>query len=48
LSSCSHCKQRVLPHTVCQNCGYYDGKKVLEVGKEEVKNKKELEELKDE
>lgn len=26
---CSNCKQLTLPHTVCKNCGYYDGKQVL-------------------
>ncbi|MCK4545868.1 MAG: 50S ribosomal protein L32 [Candidatus Eisenbacteria sp.] len=31
-SICSHCHQPKLPHRVCPHCGYYDGKKVLEVG----------------
>lgn len=26
---CSHCKQPVLPHQVCRNCGYYRGRQVL-------------------
>ena len=30
LSTCSHCHQPVRPHTVCSNCGYYDGKEVIE------------------
>ncbi len=29
LSTCSHCHEPVLPHTVCSNCGYYDGKEVI-------------------
>ena len=29
LSTCSHCHQPVRPHTVCSNCGYYDGKEVI-------------------
>ena len=29
LSTCSHCHQPVRPHTVCANCGYYDGKEVI-------------------
>lgn len=28
---CSHCGELVKEHTVCKNCGYYDGKKVLNV-----------------
>ena len=26
---CSHCSKAVLPHVVCQNCGYYKGKEVI-------------------
>jgi large subunit ribosomal protein L32 len=48
LSQCSHCKQSVIPHTVCLNCGYYAGKKILEVKSEKAKSKKESEDLKDE
>lgn len=48
LSSCSHCKNAVRPHTVCMNCGYYGGKKVLELKSDKIKNKKVEEELKDE
>ncbi len=29
LSVCPHCHQPVRPHTVCSNCGYYDGKEVI-------------------
>jgi len=46
--SCSNCKQSVAGHSVCQNCGYYKGKKVLEVGIDRKKLKEENEELKDE
>lgn len=28
---CSHCHQPKLPHHVCPNCGYYDGREVIEV-----------------
>ncbi|MDP3986007.1 MAG: 50S ribosomal protein L32, partial [Candidatus Veblenbacteria bacterium] len=28
---CSHCKQAVLPHQVCRNCGYYRGRQVLKL-----------------
>ena len=30
VSTCSNCHQPVRPHTVCSNCGYYDGKEVVE------------------
>jgi len=38
LIKCSHCKQPVLPHRVCLNCGYYKGKKVLDL-EEKIKTK---------
>ena len=28
-SSCSNCKNAVLPHTICQSCGYYGGQLVM-------------------
>ncbi len=31
LNSCDHCGEAKLPHRVCMNCGYYDGRKVLNV-----------------
>jgi large subunit ribosomal protein L32 len=37
LVACSNCGEMRLQHTVCQNCGYYDGKEVVEVKKEEKK-----------
>ena len=33
---CSHCKEQILPHTVCKKCGYYNGKEVVKQ-KEETK-----------
>lgn len=30
MSKCSHCGAPVAPHHVCKECGYYDGKLVLE------------------
>ena len=35
LSTCPHCHEPVLPHTVCSNCGYYGGKEVVSVKKDE-------------
>ncbi len=29
LVECSQCRQLRLPHTICQNCGYYDGREVI-------------------
>lgn len=26
---CSHCNEPVLPHRVCPNCGYYQGREVI-------------------
>lgn len=46
-SVCSHCKAEILPHTICQNCGYYRGKQIIDVlakldKKERKKKEKEL------
>ncbi len=30
LSVCPQCKEPKLPHRVCNNCGYYEGKQVVE------------------
>lgn len=45
---CSNCKQPVISHAVCQNCGYYKGKKILDIESDKKEMKKEKEELKDE
>ena len=29
VATCKHCKEPVLPHRVCKNCGYYDGKEII-------------------
>jgi large subunit ribosomal protein L32 len=31
LAKCPKCGKPVLPHTVCQNCGYYKGVEVIDV-----------------
>ncbi len=31
MSRCSHCGAPVEPHHVCKKCGYYNGKKILDV-----------------
>jgi len=30
VSSCAKCKEPKLPHRVCANCGYYNGRQVIE------------------
>ena len=34
LTTCSNCGSMRLPHTVCANCGFYEGREVVEVKKE--------------
>ena len=44
LALCKKCKSKVLPHTVCQNCGYYKGQEIINVlGKLTKKEKKQRE-----
>jgi large subunit ribosomal protein L32 len=31
LTKCSQCHSFKLPHRVCKECGYYDGKEVIKV-----------------
>ncbi len=38
LKACSNCGAKKIPHRVCLECGFYKGKKVLEI--EEEKGKK--------
>lgn len=37
ISNCPKCHQPKLAHRVCKECGYYDGKKVMEVEEEKKK-----------
>lgn len=30
-AACSHCNQPNIPHRVCENCGYYAGRQVIDV-----------------
>jgi len=48
LSSCQKCKQPVLPHRVCANCGFYNGKEVIKVKTKLDKQKKEKKEKQEE
>ncbi len=29
LSTCSNCNAKTFAHTVCNNCGFYKGKKII-------------------
>ncbi len=31
LAICSKCEREVLPHHICEYCGFYDGKEVIDV-----------------
>ncbi|HLR45976.1 MAG TPA: 50S ribosomal protein L32 [Deinococcales bacterium] len=31
LVSCSNCSEMTVPHTVCPSCGYYAGRRVLDI-----------------
>lgn len=43
-SLCPKCKSPVLPHHVCQNCGYYKGREAIDVlAKLEKKERKQKE-----
>ena len=33
LEECPHCHQPKLPHRVCHNCGYYNGRLAIELKK---------------
>lgn len=37
---CSHCKKPSLPHTICKNCGYYQGKEYIDLSKTMEKKRK--------
>ena len=39
LKKCSNCGQKTLPHKPCFACGFYKGKKIIEI-KEKTKKKK--------
>ena len=34
LIDCPKCKQKMMNHFACKNCGYYKGKKILDLTKE--------------
>lgn len=44
LVKCQKCAKPVLPHTVCQNCGYYKGSLLIDVMKKLTKKEKKQKE----
>ena len=44
LSSCPKCGKPILPHTVCQNCGYYKGQEFIDVLKKLTKKERKQKE----
>ena len=44
LAVCQKCGKPVLPHTLCQNCGYYKGAEVVDVMKRLTKKEKKQKE----
>ena len=38
LTACANCGSMRLPHTVCSNCGFYEGREVVEIKKEKKKS----------
>ena len=38
VSSCPNCGEALAPHRACTKCGYYKGKEVIKVNKEEKNN----------
>ncbi|MDH4358552.1 MAG: 50S ribosomal protein L32 [Candidatus Berkelbacteria bacterium] len=48
LIKCSNCKEPVLPHHVCPNCGFYKKNKIIVLQDEIARQKKIDKELKDE
>jgi len=40
LIPCPQCKQLKLPHRVCQVCGHYNGRQVIEIKVKEKKKKR--------
>lgn len=44
LAKCQKCAKPVLPHTVCQNCGYYKGSMIIDVLKKLTKKERKQKE----
>ena len=44
MSVCPKCGKPVRPHTICESCGYYKGKQVIDVLKKLTKKEKKKKE----
>ena len=44
LTKCPKCGKLILPHTVCENCGYYKGREMIDVLKKLTKKEKKVKE----
>ncbi len=42
LTTCPKCKHAILPHHICQNCGYYRGKDVLHLKQRDERREKRV------
>ena len=40
LAVCQKCGKKVVPYTICQNCGYYKGREVIDVLKKLTKKER--------
>ncbi len=41
-AKCENCKEPKIRHTVCSSCGFYRGKKILDLIKKEEKKQKKI------
>lgn len=44
LTKCPKCGQSILPHTICQSCGYYKGSEIIDVFKKLTKKERKKKE----
>jgi len=48
LVACPKCKEKILPHRICPNCGYYKDEMIIDVAEKEKKKKQAKEESEEE
>jgi large subunit ribosomal protein L32 len=47
LTECPQCKEKKVMHTVCDACGYYKGREVIDVLKKEKKKEEKMKQIKE-
>jgi large subunit ribosomal protein L32 len=47
LTECSQCKEKKVMHTVCDACGYYKGREVIDVFKKDKKKEEKVKQAKE-